>query len=91
MIIDQRFVDRIITRAQNSLMGLDAPDKPNAYDLSNYSEPHTIENVALLLVGAHFSKYDLVSLMAAAMEEVQLSASGGTAASNRSARETPEG
>lgn len=62
----QRFVDKIVARAQNSAMGLGDPK--TTYDLSQYENP-SLESVALLLVNAHVDKYDLVSLMAAAMEE----------------------
>jgi len=67
--ITQRLVDHIIQRAQNSAMGLGNPDKPNAYDLSNYDHP-TFESLAILLISAHYDKYDLVSICCAAMEEV---------------------
>lgn len=69
--VNQRFVDRIVARAQNSMMGLGDPKQSNvgAYDLSNYADAN-YESVALLLVSAHEPKYDLVALMCAAMEEV---------------------
>lgn len=70
MKIDQRLVDKIVARAQNSATGLGDPVKGrHSYDLSRYSNP-TLESVAHLLVSAHTGKYELVSLMAAAMEEV---------------------
>jgi len=70
MNIDQRLVDKIVARAQNSATGLGDPEKGrHSYDLSQYANP-TLESVALLLVSAHTEKFDLVSLMAAAMEEV---------------------
>lgn len=74
--IDQRFVDRIVARAQNSMMSLGDPKESNIkpYDLANYSDPQTFENVAILLVSAHDAKYDLVSLMRAAMEETRAAA-----------------
>jgi hypothetical protein len=70
-LVSQRFVDRIITRAQNSMMSLGEPKNTNIkpYDLANYVHPD-FESVAIMLVGAHEDKYDLVSLMCAAMEEV---------------------
>ena len=71
MKITQHTVDAIVARAQNSAMGLGEPEKgARSYDLSQYAEPQTFENVAMLLVGAHFEKYDLVALFAAAMEVV---------------------
>jgi len=70
MNIDQRLVDKIVARAQNSATGLGDPEKGHrSYDLSQYSNP-TLESVAHLLVSAHTGKYELVSLMVSAMEEV---------------------
>lgn len=65
--IDQQFIDRIVARAQNSMMSLGASE--TSYDLSKYDHPN-FESAAILLVTAHHDKYDLVSLMCAAMEEV---------------------
>lgn len=51
-------------------MGLGDPEKGDlSYDLRQYGEPHTAENLAMLLVSAHSAKYDLISLMAAAIQE----------------------
>lgn len=63
--IDQRFVDHIVQRAQNSMMGLGDPK--STYSLKHYGSD--FESVALILVNAHTAKYDLTSLMLAAMEE----------------------
>lgn len=65
--IDQRLVDHIIARAQNSMMGLG--DSEGSYSLDNYANP-TLESVAMLLVTAHTAKYDLISLFTAGMEEI---------------------
>lgn len=65
--IDQRFVDRIIARAQKCAMGLGEPK--SGYDLNTYADA-SLESVALLLINSHEEKYDLVSLVWAAMEEV---------------------
>lgn len=51
-------------------MSLENPEKERAYDLSKHATPHTFEDVAILLVSAHSAKYDLISLMTAAMEEM---------------------
>jgi len=69
-LISQRFIDRIVARAQNSMMGLGEPEKgPRSYDITKHAEPYSMESVALLLIGAHFEKYDLVSITTAALEE----------------------
>jgi hypothetical protein len=68
LLVNQQFVDHIVARAQNSMMGLGDPE--TSYDLSKY-DPANIESVAILLVSAHHAKYDLVSLFAAGMEEIQ--------------------
>lgn len=70
MTVDQRFVDRIVARAQNSMTGLGDPEKgERSYDLSKHANPD-LESVAILIVSAHHAKYDLISLMLAAMQEV---------------------
>lgn len=66
-LVCQRTIDRIVARAQNSAIGLGNPEKDRAYDLSRYSP--SLESIAILLVGAHFEKYDLVALLHAVMEE----------------------
>lgn len=70
-MVTPAFVRRIIDRAAGSMMGLGKPKVE--YSLDKYAD-HTFEAVALLLVDAHETKYDLVSLMWAAMEEVRLAA-----------------
>ena len=68
--VDQRMVDRIVARAQSSAMGLGDPEKgPRSYDLSKYAHPD-FESLINLLVSAHFGKYDIISLMTAALEIV---------------------
>ncbi len=71
--IDQRLVDKIVARAQNSSMGLGTSEKEKPHDLSIYDHPD-FESLALLLVSAYHEKYDLVSLFAAALEEIALEA-----------------
>lgn len=66
-LVNQQFVDRIIARAQNSMMSLGEPE--GSYDLSKYDRPN-LDSVAILLVSAHHAKYDLVSLFAAGFEEM---------------------
>lgn len=66
--INQRLADRIVARAQNSNMGLGDPEEGKSYNLALYSP--TVDSLAMLLVGAHFEKYDLVSLFAAAINEI---------------------
>lgn len=67
MTVTQQLVDHIVARAQNSAMGLSDPK--SSYDLKQYSEA-TFETLAMLLVTAHVEKYDLISIFAAALEEV---------------------
>lgn len=70
-VVNQRLVDRIVARAQNSDIGLDNPDKGRrSYDLNQYDNPG-LQELALLLVSAHHGKYDIVSLFAAALEEMK--------------------
>lgn len=72
IIFKQSDVDHIVARAQNSFSGLGEPDKgKGSYDLSQYAHPQFYE-LALLLVSAHHDKYDIVSIVAAALEEVHL-------------------
>lgn len=66
--INQRLVDRIVARAQNSSMGLGDPEPHKSYSIAHYSP--NVESLAMLLVGAHYEKYDLVSLFAAVVQEV---------------------
>lgn len=68
--MSQQLLDRIVARAQNSAMGLCDPEEGKTYSLAAY-EDKGFESIALVLVGAHYSKYDLVSLFCAAMEEVK--------------------
>lgn len=69
-VIDQALVGRIVERARSSRVALGEPDKGDlSYDLSNWA-PQDFFAVANVLVGAHSAKYDMVSLFAAAMEEV---------------------
>lgn len=71
MNITQRTVDQIVARAQNSAMGLGDPDKGRcSYDLKQYAEPHGAQELAMLFVSAHFAKWDIISLMTAALEVV---------------------
>jgi hypothetical protein len=70
LVIDQRFVDRVIARAQNSAMGLGDPKNDRSYSLDAYASKD-LESLALLLISAHETKYDLVSLAAAAFEEIR--------------------
>lgn len=67
--VDQRMVDRIIARAQNSSMGLGDPKNKRAYDISVY-EPQGLEELAILLVSAHHQKYDIISVVYSALLEV---------------------
>jgi hypothetical protein len=67
--IDQRLIDRIVARAQNSAMGLGEPKSNASYSLAPY-EQKDFETLALLLISAHVDKYDLVSLVKAAFEEL---------------------
>lgn len=70
MKITQRTVERIVARAQNSDFGLDDPDKPSGcYRIAHY-EPQDLRALAMLIVSAHHAKYDLISIVWAALEEV---------------------
>lgn len=77
-VVTQRLVDHIVARAQNSVCGLGNPDKPGkAYSISQYDPPN-LHALAMLIVGAHFDKWDIISIVTAALEEVaDLSAAGG--------------
>lgn len=69
-VVTQRMVDQIVTRAQNSDMGLNPPDKGRrSYNIDQY-EPPNLRSLAILLVSAHFSKWDIISIVAAALEIV---------------------
>jgi hypothetical protein len=71
-IIDQALINRIVNRAIASNLGLsDAPKSELSFQ--NYSQ-QDIESLALILVDAYQSKYDLVSIFGAAMKEIELSA-----------------
>jgi hypothetical protein len=70
-VINQALVDRIIERAKESSFGLQETPTGSQLDLhKQFAEPHTTETLALLLVGAFHLKYDLISVFAAAMEEL---------------------
>lgn len=70
MKITQEIVDEIVQRARLSTMGLGDPEKGSgSYDISKYDPPN-LETLALMLVSAHTAKYDIVSVMAAALEVV---------------------
>ena len=62
-------MDCIIARAHRSPIGLGEPIKKDAYNIAHY-ERQDLQALALLLVSAHEAKYDLVSVFAAALEEV---------------------
>jgi hypothetical protein len=52
-------------------MGLGDPDKGRrSYDLEQYARPWDMQTLSMLLIGAHFAKWDLISLMAAALDIV---------------------
>ena len=70
MTITQDMVDEIVRRAKASAMGLGKPEKgEHSYDFSAYGTKD-FGDLALMLVSAHFEKYDIVSIVAAALEVV---------------------
>lgn len=69
VVVDQRLVDRIIATAQNSVVGLGDPEPGKSYILAHYRRPDLFA-LAMLLVGAHFDKYDIISVFAAALEVI---------------------
>lgn len=69
MTVDQQLVDHIVARAQNSVMGLGNSEKRKPYDISAYDHPD-LHSLAILLVSAHHDKWDLISIVTAALEEV---------------------
>jgi hypothetical protein len=69
LIVKQELINKIIARARSSNYGLDKPEKSDRYSLDMYQDK-TLESLALHLVDQHTGKYELVSLMFAAMEEL---------------------
>lgn len=68
--VTQAMVDAIIERAKASNCGLEEPDKgPGSYDISQYA-PQSLHSLAIMLVSAHHSKWDIISVMTAALEEI---------------------
>lgn len=69
--VTQELINKIIHRARASNYRLDKPEKSDRYSLDMY-EQKNLESLALHLVDQHTGKYELVSLMFAAMEELYL-------------------
>lgn len=70
MVVTQEMVDAIVKRAKASECGLEEPDKgADSYKIDQYS-PQSLHSLAIMLVSAHFSKWDIISVMTAALEEV---------------------
>jgi hypothetical protein len=65
--VNQGLVDAIIKRAEASQYGLGKPERSVRMD--RY-EPHDLSTLALALVSGWHAKYDLVSVFAAALQEV---------------------
>ena len=66
MICTQDTVNRILERAKKSPFGLEAPERP--INMRNYAGA-TTQTLAMALVGGFHAKYDLISILQAAMEE----------------------
>lgn len=71
-VINQALVDRIVKRAAESDFGLGEglTHKNGHLQLDAYAEPYTTDTLAMVLVNAYHAKYDLISVFAAAMEEL---------------------
>jgi hypothetical protein len=68
MTVTQELVDRIIDRAKKSQFGLE--DEPHtSLNIERY-EPRDLSALSMILVGAFHSKYDLISVMNAALETI---------------------
>jgi len=65
--ITQDFVNQIIARAQASLYGLDQAEVPPL--IARY-EPPDLANLANALITGWHAKYDLISVVGAALQEV---------------------
>lgn len=66
MKIDQDLVNKILDRARESPYGLGEPEV--SMEIKHYTPD--IDGLALILVNNFHSKYDLVSVFAAAMKEL---------------------
>ena len=69
MKVTQDLINRIVERAKASNYGLSG-ESDNSLDISQYN-PQDLESLALLLVSGWHEKYDLVSIFAAAMIEIE--------------------
>jgi hypothetical protein len=67
-VVDQALVDQIYARANETRFGIGTPK--TELDLDAYGKPWTLETLALVLVNGFHDKYDLVSIMQAALEEI---------------------
>lgn len=74
MIITQQDVNEIVARAKSSALGLSDPEPGKSYSLANY-EPNNLTTLAMIIVGAHFEKWEIISIVAAALEHVAIKAS----------------
>lgn len=69
-LISQEMVDKIVRLANSSEMGLGLPEKGRgSYSLANYSPPD-LNSLAIMLVSAHFAKWDIISIVSAALTVV---------------------
>jgi hypothetical protein len=66
MNCSQATVSRILERGRKSAFVLDPPERP--IRMSDYS-PETTQTLAIALVSAYHEKYDLISVLWAAMDE----------------------
>ena len=62
----QKLINEIYRRAQDGNFGCGEPE--TSLELSESFATESTENVALLLIGAFHSKYDLVSIMQSTLE-----------------------
>lgn len=68
MTFNNALLKRIYERAEKSQFGLD--EKPHGLTFNSHAEPHTFQTLAMILIGGHHQKYDLISVMQAALEIV---------------------
>ena len=68
MTFNNALLKRIYERAEKSQCGLD--EKPDGLNFSHHAEPHSFQTLAMILIGGHHQKYDLISVMQAALEIV---------------------
>ena len=69
MIFDNHLLNRIYNRAKDSQFGLN--DEPTRMSFDHYGGPRNFQTLSMILIGAFHAKYDLISIMQAALEIVE--------------------